>query len=142
MEVRKLVSQLDSSDLTRDPYMTTPEHCNLQMVVSNFILVLKKQHVSNGKMYLLRSPKDVLPGEWKENIGDPKKQKSKAKKRKKRKTREKTENPQRNKNKSEGVGKRAGPDVREPFESGQTRLSLAQALFSASFVVWDRWFGR
>ena len=38
----------------------TPEHCNLQMVESTFILVLKKQHVSNGcKMYILRSP--VIP---------------------------------------------------------------------------------
>ena len=42
---------------SKDPYKKTPKHCNLQIVVSNFILVLKKQHVSNGcKMYLLRSP--------------------------------------------------------------------------------------
>ena len=40
----------------RDPYMTTPEHCNYGGK-PNFMLLLKKQHVSNGcNMYLLRSP--------------------------------------------------------------------------------------
>ena len=40
----------------------TPEDCNLQMVVSNLILVVKKQHASNGcKMSLLRSPVQGSP---------------------------------------------------------------------------------